>query len=54
MDDIVDCGVTALHPIEPKSMDFLEVRDKYSDKLAFCGGIEVDTWQEVQNMIWKI
>jgi len=43
MDDIVDCGVTALHPIEPKSMDFLEVRDKYSDKLAFCGGIEVDT-----------
>ncbi len=43
MDDIVDCGVTALHPIEPKSMDFLEVRDQYSDKLAFCGGIEVDT-----------
>lgn len=43
LDDIVECGVTALHPIEPKSMDIFELRDKYYNKLAFCGGIEVDT-----------
>jgi len=28
---------------EPKSIDFWEIRDKHADKLAFCGGIEVDT-----------
>ncbi len=43
MDDIIMSGVTALHPIEPKSMEFTEIRDKYSEKVAFCGGIEVDT-----------
>ncbi len=58
MDDIINSGVTALHPIEPKSMDFWEIRDKYSDKLSFCGGIEVDTLargtkDELQTLIKK-
>jgi uroporphyrinogen decarboxylase len=42
MDDIIDSGVKALHPIEPKSMDMAEVQDKVGDKLCLCGGIEVD------------
>lgn len=42
MDDIINSGVTSLHPIEPKSMDIFEVEDKVGDKLALCGGVEVD------------
>ena len=43
MDDIVGSGVTALHPIEPKSMDIREVKSRYGDRLCLCGGVEVDT-----------
>jgi uroporphyrinogen decarboxylase len=43
MDDIVGSGVTALHPIEPKSMDIREVKKRYGKQLCLCGGIEVDT-----------
>jgi len=42
MDDIINCGVKALHPIEPKSMDMKEVKEKVGDQLCLCGGIEVD------------
>ena len=42
MDDFIDCGVNALHPIEPKSMDIYEVKEKYGDQLCLCGGVEVD------------
>jgi uroporphyrinogen decarboxylase len=42
MDDIIASGVKALHPIEPKSMDLAEVKNKVGDKLCLCGGIEVD------------
>ncbi len=42
MDEIISSGVNALHPIEPKSMDILEVKKKVGDKLCLCGGIEVD------------
>ena len=42
MDDIVKSGVNALHPIEPKSMDMSEVKNRYGDKLCLCGGVEVD------------
>ena len=42
MDDIIASGVKALHPIEPKSMDMGEVKEKVGNKLCLCGGIEVD------------
>jgi uroporphyrinogen decarboxylase len=42
MDDILACGVNALHPIEPESMDIEEVAGKYGDRLSLCGGIQVD------------
>ena len=40
--DILDAGVTALHPIEPKSMDIHQLQAELGDKLCLCGGIEVD------------
>jgi uroporphyrinogen decarboxylase len=42
MNDIIQSGVKALHPIEPKSMDMLEVKEKVGEKLCLCGGVEVD------------
>ncbi len=43
MEDILSAGVTALHPIEPKSMEIREVKRQYGKRLCLCGGIEVDT-----------
>ncbi|HSP89165.1 MAG TPA: uroporphyrinogen decarboxylase family protein [Ignavibacteriaceae bacterium] len=42
MDKIIDCGVNALHPIEPKAMDITEVKNKYGNKLCLIGNIDVD------------
>lgn len=42
MDNIIDCGVSALHPIEPKAMNIAEVKSRYGDKLCLIGNIDVD------------
>ncbi|MBU0560556.1 MAG: nucleoside 2-deoxyribosyltransferase [Bacteroidetes bacterium] len=41
-DRIIDCGVNAIHPIEPKSMEIAEVKKKYGDKLCLIGHVDVD------------
>ena len=43
MDDLFRCGVSALHPIEPISMDIRQVKQRYGDRLAIVGNVEVDT-----------
>ena len=40
--DIVDCGFSALHPIEPKPMDGVEVKRKWGKKICLLGYIDVD------------
>lgn len=42
MDDIIACGVDALHPIEPKAMDIAEVKQRYGDRLCLLGHVDVD------------
>lgn len=42
MDKIIDCGVSALHPIEPKAMNIAEVKQRYGNKLCLIGNIDVD------------
>jgi uroporphyrinogen decarboxylase len=54
MEDIIDCGVAALHPIEPNAMDLGEVKKRYGSRLCLIGGVDVDllsrgTPQEVRN-----
>jgi uroporphyrinogen decarboxylase len=41
-DRIIECGVSAIHPIEPKAMDLGEVKQKYGDRLCLIGNIDVD------------
>jgi uroporphyrinogen decarboxylase len=42
-DEIIDCGVDAIHPIEPKAMDIADVKQRFGDKLCLLGNIDVDT-----------
>ena len=42
MEDIIACGVDALHPIEPKAMELAEVKKRYGDRLCLIGHVDVD------------
>jgi uroporphyrinogen decarboxylase len=41
MDDIISCGVSALHPIEPKAMDIVKVKDRVGGKLCLIGNVDL-------------
>jgi len=41
-DDFIEMGVNAIHPIEPKSMNILEVKKVVGNKLCLCGHLEMD------------
>jgi uroporphyrinogen decarboxylase len=41
-EDIIACGVDAIHPIEPKAMDIGEVKRRYGDRLCLIGNVDVD------------
>ncbi len=57
-DKIIECGVDAIHPIEPKSMNIADVKQRYGNKLCLIGNIDVDllsrgTTNEIRNNIYK-
>ncbi len=43
LDTIIDTGFTALHPIEPESMDIYEVRRRVGKRLCLLGNVRVHT-----------
>ncbi len=54
--DIIDCGVASVHPNEPSSVDIVELKRQYGDRLSFIGGIDVDmmargTPEEIRNRV---
>ncbi len=56
MDDLIECGINALQPIETKAMDIREVKSKYGNMLCLIGNIEVDrlargTPEEIDNLV---
>ncbi len=58
MDKIIDCGVDAIHPIEPKAMIIADVKQRYGNKLCLIGNIDVDllsrgTTNEIRNNVYK-
>jgi uroporphyrinogen decarboxylase len=40
--DLISVGVNAIHPIEPKAMDINLVKERYGDKLALIGNIDMN------------
>ncbi len=41
IDDLIACGVNALHPIEPKAMDIVRVKQQWGDRLCLIGNIDL-------------
>ncbi|MDZ7373111.1 MAG: nucleoside 2-deoxyribosyltransferase [candidate division KSB1 bacterium] len=42
LDELLELGVRALHPIEPKAMDIVELKRRYGNRLCLCGNVDVD------------
>jgi uroporphyrinogen decarboxylase len=42
MDDLLDCGIDALHPIEPQAMDIREMKRKYGQRLCLIGNLDLE------------
>lgn len=42
LDDMLDLGMNALHPLEPGSMDLSELKRRYGSRVAFIGNINLD------------
>ena len=42
VDDIIETGFNALHPIEPKAMDIRKLKPRVAGKLCLAGNIELD------------
>jgi uroporphyrinogen decarboxylase len=58
MDKIIDCGVDAIHPIEPKAMNIADVKKQFGNKLCLIGNIDVDllsrgTTDEIKINVYK-
>jgi uroporphyrinogen decarboxylase len=41
LDDIVECGFNAIHPVEPKAMDIRELKQSYGDRLCLIGNLDL-------------
>jgi uroporphyrinogen decarboxylase len=42
LDDIIDIGASAIHPIERESMDYLWLKENYGKKLCLVGNIDIN------------
>lgn len=57
-DKIIESGVDAIHPIEPKAMNIADVKQRYGNKFCLIGNIDVDllsrgTTNEIRNNVYK-
>jgi uroporphyrinogen decarboxylase len=43
MDDLLDLGISGLHPIEPDAMDIREVKQKLGRRICLVGNVNVNT-----------
>ncbi len=42
LEDIIDIGASAIHPIEKESMDYLWLKENYGKSLCLVGNIDID------------
>jgi uroporphyrinogen decarboxylase len=42
MDDLLDCGIKALHPIEPQAMDIRQMKRQYEGRLCLIGNLDLE------------
>ena len=41
IDDLIDLGINALHPIEPKAMDIIDVKRHCRGRICIIGNIDL-------------
>ena len=41
LEDLIGCGFNGLHPIEPKAMDIVDLKQRYGDQLCLIGNIDL-------------
>jgi uroporphyrinogen decarboxylase len=41
--DLIECGLNAVHPLQPECMDMVQVKKEYGDRLTLFGGVSVQT-----------
>ena len=41
-DDLIACGIQAIHPNEPTSVDIAKLKQEWGDRLAFVGNMDMD------------
>lgn len=42
MEDFIEIGINAIHPIEPQAMDIYSLKEQYGDRIAIFGNVDVD------------
>lgn len=42
MDDLIELGVDALHPIDPTAMDIARVKQRWGDRLCLFGNVDTE------------
>jgi uroporphyrinogen decarboxylase len=42
VEELIDLGISGLHPIEPGPMDLAVVKERYGDRLCIIGNVSVD------------
>ncbi len=59
LDDLADCGIKGIHPIEPQAMDIVEIKRNYGARFCIFGNIDLDytltrgTIEEVEALVKK-
>ena len=43
LEDLIECGLDAVHPIQPESMDMLQVKRTFGSRLTLFGGVSVQS-----------
>lgn len=42
LDDLADCGISAIHPIEPQAMDIVEVKKRFGNRFCIFGNVDLE------------
>ena len=59
LDDLYECGVRAIHPIEPNAMDIVATKKRFGDKFCIFGNIDLEytltrgTVNDVEDLVKK-
>jgi uroporphyrinogen decarboxylase len=57
LDDLADCGIKGIHPIEPLAMDIVDLKKRYGDRFCIFGNIDLEytltrgTVEDVENLV---